>query len=237
MSTSQTPNYGLHQWAGEDQFKRTDFNEDNAKLDAALHGLRSDVDAKAAQSALNTLTATVNGKADQTALTALIATVNGKASQSDLTALTTKVNAKAEQSALNALTTKVNAKAEQSALNALSATVSGKGNCRIVTGSYTGTGGYGQTTPNTLTFERTPLAVILAGEGVASTILVPPLTQIKVTQGLYLATWNVTWSGNRLSWYLSATSHASGASLTMFPEHQFNKDGAVYYYRVLLSAE
>ena len=31
-----TPNYGLHQWAPGDQFRRTDFNEDFLKLDTAL---------------------------------------------------------------------------------------------------------------------------------------------------------------------------------------------------------
>lgn len=34
-----TQHYGLHQWAAEDDFLRTDFNEDNAKLDAALAGM------------------------------------------------------------------------------------------------------------------------------------------------------------------------------------------------------
>ena len=31
-----TPNYGLHQWVPEDDFLRTDFNQDFAKIDAAL---------------------------------------------------------------------------------------------------------------------------------------------------------------------------------------------------------
>ena len=33
---SYTPNYGLHQWVPEDDFLRTDFNEDLSKLDTAL---------------------------------------------------------------------------------------------------------------------------------------------------------------------------------------------------------
>ena len=37
MSTT-TQNYGLHQWEAGDNFLRTDFNEDNAKIDAALAG-------------------------------------------------------------------------------------------------------------------------------------------------------------------------------------------------------
>lgn len=31
-----TPNYGLHQWEAGDSFLRTDFNEDHARIDAAL---------------------------------------------------------------------------------------------------------------------------------------------------------------------------------------------------------
>ena len=36
MATNHTPNYQLNQWEATDQVRRTDFNEDNAKIDAAL---------------------------------------------------------------------------------------------------------------------------------------------------------------------------------------------------------
>lgn len=36
MASNQTSNYGLSQWEAADQVKRTDFNADNAKVDAAL---------------------------------------------------------------------------------------------------------------------------------------------------------------------------------------------------------
>ena len=39
MASGQTANYGLNQWAAEDQVVRTEFNEDNAKIDAALNSL------------------------------------------------------------------------------------------------------------------------------------------------------------------------------------------------------
>ena len=38
MATNQTANYDLNQWLSTDQVLRTDFNADNAKLDAALAG-------------------------------------------------------------------------------------------------------------------------------------------------------------------------------------------------------
>jgi len=56
-----TPNYQLHQWVGSDQFRRTDFNEDFAKIDAALGQ-------KAEKTALAALQTQVNGKADQSAV-------------------------------------------------------------------------------------------------------------------------------------------------------------------------
>ena len=36
MSTNHTTNYNLCQWEATDQVQRTDFNQDNAKIDAAL---------------------------------------------------------------------------------------------------------------------------------------------------------------------------------------------------------
>jgi len=40
MSTNHTENYSLCQWEAEDQVLRTDFNADNAKIDAELAELR-----------------------------------------------------------------------------------------------------------------------------------------------------------------------------------------------------
>lgn len=43
MATNHTSNYQLCQWEATDQVLRTDFNEDNAKVDAALKGLSTSV--------------------------------------------------------------------------------------------------------------------------------------------------------------------------------------------------
>ena len=43
MSTNHTANYNLCQWEATDQVLRTDFNQDNAKIDAALKGLSDSV--------------------------------------------------------------------------------------------------------------------------------------------------------------------------------------------------
>lgn len=77
MASNHTEHYQLCQWLGTDQVKRTDFNEDNVKIDAALAGLES---GKADTSALSTLSSTVAQKADASALNALSATVGGLSS-------------------------------------------------------------------------------------------------------------------------------------------------------------
>lgn len=53
MSSNQTTNYQLSQWVKSDQVKMEDFNADNAKIDAALGTLASQVSGKAEQSALS----------------------------------------------------------------------------------------------------------------------------------------------------------------------------------------
>ncbi|MEG2176554.1 MAG: hypothetical protein RRY97_06720, partial [Oscillibacter sp.] len=41
-----TTNYHLNQWDPGDRILRTDFNGDNGKIDAALHGVRRDLTAE-----------------------------------------------------------------------------------------------------------------------------------------------------------------------------------------------
>jgi len=61
MASNYTRNYNLCQWEADDKVLRTEFNEDNAKLDAALKSLSTSVSGKASQSALSSLSSTVNG--------------------------------------------------------------------------------------------------------------------------------------------------------------------------------
>ncbi len=142
MSKNSTANYGLCQWEPDDQFSRTDFNDDNLKVDSALAALSGAVDTKAEASKVEALSSTVNAKADASALAALTTKVNAKAEASAVTALTTKVNAKAEASTVSALTTKVNAKAEASTVTALTSKVNNAIGTipKIAYGSYVGDG-------------------------------------------------------------------------------------------------
>ena len=60
MSTNHTTNYNLNQWEATDKVLRTDFNEDNAKIDAALK-TNADAAASAAETAAS-LTSQMAGK-------------------------------------------------------------------------------------------------------------------------------------------------------------------------------
>ena len=64
MSTNHTEHYQLCLWEEDDPVQRTDFNEDNEKIERALKK-------KAEQSALDTLAGQVAKKAEQSALEAL----------------------------------------------------------------------------------------------------------------------------------------------------------------------
>ena len=79
MASNHTTNFELCQWQADDQVKRTDFNEDNAKIDSALKGLSDGLAAaqteKADQSALDALAAEVAKKATTAALEAVRAAV------------------------------------------------------------------------------------------------------------------------------------------------------------------
>ena len=71
MASNHTEHFSLNQWLPDDQVKRTDFNEDNAKLDAALNDLSGGLAEKADQAALDALAAEVAKKATTAALEAL----------------------------------------------------------------------------------------------------------------------------------------------------------------------
>ena len=86
MATNQTTNYQLNQWEPTDAVQRVEFNQDNAKVDAALKSLSDQVVQKANQSAVNTLITAVNQKVDQSTLDSLAQTVNQKADQTALEA-------------------------------------------------------------------------------------------------------------------------------------------------------
>ena len=103
---------------------------------------------------------------------------------------------------------------------------------RIETGSYVGTGTYGQSNPNSLTFGFVPKLWGILGDYTNNSFSVTPFLApygITSVYGAYLAggttstTIKVSYSGNTISWY---TEVFSGAE-------QFNRLNSVYYYVAL----
>ena len=187
MSTNYTENFALCQWEPTDQVLRTDFNADNAKIDAALAG-------KADASALASLTQTVSGKASQSALSALTQTVSGKASQSALSALSQTVST---------LSATVSGHTSQ---------ISKLGNCELYTATYAGNGQTGSSGARSITFPDKPMLVLVvsASGGSSQLFLFQGITQAANTQSAYSVT--VSWSGNKVTWYSSNASAAMNYS-------------------------
>ena len=75
MASNYTTNYNLCQWQPTDQVQRTDFNADNAKLDAALADLAKEVSSKADQTDVTALAGQMEQKADS----ASVNTLDGRA--------------------------------------------------------------------------------------------------------------------------------------------------------------
>lgn len=82
MASNYTENYGLCQWEATDAVLRTDFNEDNQKIDTAL---------KTQAGSISDLTAQMANKANTGAVNSLAEEVAQKADQSDLDAAVGRV--------------------------------------------------------------------------------------------------------------------------------------------------
>ena len=93
---------------------------------------------------------------------------------------------------------------------ALETAVAGRGNCRIVYGSYMGSGQAGQSSPCTLTFNGKPLAVFIMSQTHSSNTWFAFLPMIRGAQwAAALSQCNVTWSDNAVSWYCVENSTQS----------------------------
>ena len=147
---TQTPNFQLNQWSPEDYVRRTDFNADNAKIDAAL---------------------------------------------------------------------------------------AAAGNCRIVTGSYTGTGKYGYTNKNSLTLPFSPVLLLISGGNNGFAVIPMGGENGAAYFGTTKATWKVARDGNTISWHMSDGNHSDGSTWSDSAEGQMNTSNTTYYYTALGTAE
>ena len=113
---------------------------------------------------------------------------------------------------------------------------------QIYTGSYTGTGTYGSSNPNTLTFPFEPKLVIVTGrtnttsdyqsmgifvQGAQWTFGAGAGTALNTTvsRGNNGAN-QITWNGNTISWYTLCTATTANYR----PAAQLNSSGRTYYY-------
>lgn len=151
MASNHTENYGLSQWEKTDKVVMEDFNEDNAKIDAAI---------KAAEGRVDDLAGTVSG---------------------------------------------------------LSPALSRKGNCQIYSTTYVGSGPYGASNPNRLTFPGKPLLVLITDGKTADFLaLMPGGYGVNVGGNSYQTI--ATWGSNYVSWYnnQSALIQKNGSNYTYY---------------------
>ena len=97
---------------------------------------------------------------------------------------------------------------------------SGGQNARVAYGSYTGTGTYGASSPNTLTFGFAPAVVVLTAATSNyqdPTLLLRPMPTLPGPDGSMAI--QMTWGENGLSWYAGNSAISQG-----------NADGTTYYY-------
>ena len=104
----------------------------------------------------------------------------------------------------------------------------GKGNCRIATGSYVGTGEYGQEHPNTIELPFPTRMIILDVTSDHGYNTIPRyyilFRQASAFMGLGTSSSNwLTWTDNTVSWYYGSTD-SDGAKF------QFNSASQTYHY-------
>ena len=166
MPANHTPNYNLNQWEPEDRVLRTDFNADNAKIDAAVQA----VDLKAE------------------------ALSQSKADRSELEAET-----QAREAADNAI---------QATLSAHAKSMTKLGNCQIYVVPYTGGG---EEHPQSITFPDKPILVLLSAGGNAFALCINGLSMSRTVGYSNDMSFQVTWSGNTVSWSAYALNNKNGS--------------------------
>lgn len=99
---------------------------------------------------------------------------------------------------------------------------------KIEAGSYTGTGTYGASNPNRLTFNFEPkLLIIMPNSDTSDSFFIAPYGRTLINTYMDNSNYgkvNMTWSGKTVSWYCTSDSSYD-------PAHgQMNGSGVTYYY-------
>ena len=190
----KTTNYQLCQWDGEDRILRTDFNEDNAKIDAAL---------KSHANSIAGINSTLPGKADAATVTSLTNKLNTEI-QERKDAVTAEAAARAqadntEKAAREAAdTAEAAARAQGDAAEAAARTaaLALKGNCQIYYNTYVGDGAE----TKTLTFPGKPLMAFVMGDNQLLEGLYGNINVISRSAGTRGEVSDAVWTENSLTW-------------------------------------
>lgn len=123
-----------------------------------------------------------------------------------------------------------NAKVEQ-ALTEHAAILAGCGNCKIVYGSYTGTGTYGENNKNKLTFEHKPILIFVLGSDYEEELdrklrMAFNITWAAGVDGSHYWNNTVSWNEKTVQWYNFNDATA-----------QFNTKGTTYLYFAFVAAD
>lgn len=123
-------------------------------------------------------------------------------------------------------------KAQSDEITALTAAVALCGNCKIVYGTYTGTGTYGSGNPSTLTFDGKPIFIYImpcvrSGSNDIRMALLQGADAAFSYPSSNNSCNNVTWSGNCVEWYAYGNTAA----------YQLNVLDATYCYIALIAAD
>ena len=179
----KTTNYQLCQWDGEDRILRTDFNEDNAKIDAAL---------KSHANSIASINSTLPGKADAATVTSLTNKLNTEIQErKDAVTAEAAARAQADNTEKAAREAAITAEAQ-----ARAAALALKGNCQIYFSSYVGDGEL----TKTLTFPGKPLLVNVQGDNLIGQGIYGNPNFMCRTSGTYGLACSATWNGNSLTW-------------------------------------
>ena len=179
----KTTNYQLCQWDGSDRILRTDFNEDNAKIDAAL---------KQQANSIASINSTLPGKADAATVTSLSNKLNTEVQdRKDAVSAEAAARAQADNTEKAAREAAITAEAQ-----ARAAALALKGNCQIYFSSYVGDGEL----TKTLTFPGKPLLVNVQGDNLIGQGIYGNPNFMCRTSGTYGLACSATWNGNSLTW-------------------------------------
>ena len=172
MASNHTPQYGLNQWLSSDTVLRTDFNQDNTKLEAALLALADGI--QTLNSNVQTMSGEIqtlsNGLQELSGRVQVLETL-----PDNVQSLTDRVQS------LETLPSQIQTLTD-----------------RVKASTYVGTGKYGSNNKNSVTFPARPKAVVVSGP--ASAVFPGPAASGFVNSDGYDMI-PFSWSGNTLSWY------------------------------------